>query len=241
MKILLTSPEQKSLTGQPMYVRNLAKGLTELGHEVTCSEEPSGDYDIAVINDYYPECLGKFTAKKIFNLCHSMNPPDKPIEDDRITGYIAPREQVAEVWDKEFKILPIPIDFKRWQIPKIKHDKYTIIAPCTIDTLRESMLDDLCDRANKDCEVWIVGRNHGMELRLNEYVKVFHEREDIENLMCRCDELAGIYIGTVTLEAWAMGLKTSVYDEYGTWKYVEKPNDFDKHNYIKVAKKLLTF
>ena len=28
-------------------------------------------------------------------------------------------------------------------------------------------------------------------------------------------KVAGIFIGTVTLEAWAMGLKTSVYDEKG--------------------------
>ena len=38
MRILLTSPDQSTLTGQPMYVKNLAKGLRELGHEVICSE-----------------------------------------------------------------------------------------------------------------------------------------------------------------------------------------------------------
>ena len=65
MKILLTSPEQHTLTGQPMYVKNLAKGLRELGHDVTCSEEPSGDYDLAIINDYFPQALGKFTLKRL--------------------------------------------------------------------------------------------------------------------------------------------------------------------------------
>jgi len=238
MKILLTSPEQKSLTGQPMYVRNLAKGLRELGHDVTCSENPTGDYDVAVVNDYFPEVMDKFTADKIYNLCHSKNPCDKPIIDRRITGYIAPREEVAKQWGIP-NILPIPIDFKRWQIPLVPHRTYRIIAPCTIDTLREAMLIDLCGRANESCEVWIVGKNHGLKLPVNDYVKIFPETKDIESLMCQCDEVAGIYVGTVTIEAWAMGLKTSVYDEYGNWNFVEKPDDFEKYNYKQVTQKFL--
>jgi len=239
MKILLTSPEQSSLTGQPMYVKNLAKGLRELGHEVTCEVEPSGDYDLAIVNDYYPEVLDKFTAKKIYNYCHSKGDHDKPIIDGRITGYLAPREEVANHWEIK-NILPIPIDFKRWQIPLIEHEEYRIIAPCTIDTLREAMIKDLYLKANEYCEVWIVGKDWGtVELPDDPYVKIFPETEKIEDLMCQCDEVAGIFTGTVTLEAWAMGLKTSVYDEYGNWSYMEKPKDFNKHDYIKVARQFL--
>jgi len=56
---------------------------------------------------------------------------------------------------------------------------------------------------------------------------------------CQWDEVAGIYIGTVTLEAWAMGLRTSVYDEYGNWHYEDKPSDFSKHDYLEVAKQFI--
>lgn len=239
MKILLTSPEQRSLTGQPMYVKNLTKGLRELGHIVICAEQPFGDFDLAIINDYYPECLGQFTAKKIYNFCHSKNPCDKPIIDKRIDGYLAPREEVAEQWGNEIQIIPIPIDISRWHIPTIKHPNYRIIAPATIDYLRLPMFKDLCSRANKFTEVWIVGKDCGAYFPLNKYVKVFPETPDIELLMRQCDEVAGIYVGTITLEAWAMGLKTSVYDEFGNWKYVDKPNDFNKYDYLTVAKQFL--
>lgn len=243
MRILLTSPEQSSKTGQPMYVKNLAKGLKELGHEVVCSESPSGDYDLAVINDFFPDCLGSFTAKKIFNICHSKNGCDQPIIDNRIDRYLAPRKEVADRWSNLVKcdILEIPIDFNRWKKELVKHNGYRIIAPCAFEPSRLPMLRDLCSRANERCSVWLVGRDYGIlrYLELNDYVTIFPETEKIEDLMCDCDEVAGIFIGTVTLEAWAMGLKTSVYDEAGRWRYVEKSKDFNKHNYKKVAQKLL--
>lgn len=246
MRILITSPEQSSLTGQPMYCKNLAKGLRELGHEVICSEHPQGVYDLVIVNDFYPEVLGEFTAKKIYNLCHSKNPCDTPITDIRIDKYLVPRDEVLWHWKKwsidtlDFEILPIPIDFNRWNIPKIPHKGHRIIAPCSFDSLRLPMLQDLCKRAVVG-SVWLVGEDHGSlsKLGLNENVKVFPETDKLEDLMAQCDEVAGIYEGTVTHEAWAMGLRTSVYDEYGNWKYVDKPDDFDKHDYIKVAKKLI--
>lgn len=244
MKILLTSPEQHTLTGQPMYVKNLAKGLRELGHDVTCSEEPSGDYDLAIINDYFPQALGKFTAKKTYNICHSKSPCDAPIIDERITGYLAPREEISnrwqEIYDIKFDILEIPIDFKRFS-GKRKTDKYTILMPGTFDYLREPMIINLINRAkeNKDIQVIFRGNTDLGECNIIENVIFKPQTETIEEDMKDADEVAGIFIGTTTLEAWAMGLKTSVYDEQGNWKYVDKPKDFDKYNYLNVAKKFI--
>lgn len=245
MKILLTSPDQSTLTGQPMYVKNLAKGLRELGHDVTCSEKPSGDYDLAIINDNFPNALGKFTAKKTYNFCHSKNDCDEPIIDKRIDGYLAPREEVSEHWKSkhniDFKILEIPIDFKRFS-GKRQTNKYTILAPNTFDPLRIPMIKNLIQRAKENPEIQLIfrGDDKGVS-KFNKYTNIIFkpQTETIEEDMKDADEVAGIFIGTVTLEAWAMGLKTSVYDEKGNWEYVEKPQDFDKYNYLNVAKKLI--
>jgi hypothetical protein len=249
MRIALLSPEQQTRTGQPMYVKNLAKGLRELGHEVVCAdyntpiEHYCGDYDIVIINDYAPHFLDRVNGK-IYNLCHSKNDCDRPIIDDRINGYLAPREQVSEYWQKEydieFEILPIPIDFKKWQIPKVKHKNYTILMPGTFDPQRKEMILNLIERSKKGNRVMLVGKDYmGLPQGIIGNLEVYPETDKIENYMAQADEVAGIHIGTTTLEAWAMGLKTSVYDEQGNWSYVEKPQDFDKYNYLKVAEKLL--
>jgi len=248
MKIALLSPEQQTRTGQPMYVKNLAKGLRDLGHEVVCADyqtptrEYEGHYDIVIINDYAPQFLDKVSGK-IYNLCHSKNEPDRPIIDNRITGYIAPREQVSEYWQKEynidFTILPIPIDFKKWQVPREKTKQYTILMPGTFDPQRKPMILNLIERAKND-KVILIGKDYmGLPYGAKGNLEIHPETDELEKWMAKADEVAGIHIGTVTLEAWAMGLKTSVYDEQGNWEYVDKPEDFNKHNYIEVARQLI--
>ena len=103
------------------------------------------------------------------------------------------------------------------------------------------MAPDLVNRANEECEVLIVGKDVSKFRSKvdNDYVWFIDATKDIEKIMRTCDEVAGLHIGTVTLEAWAMGLKTSVYDLKGNWKYVDKPKDFDKHDHISVARKII--
>jgi glycosyltransferase involved in cell wall biosynthesis len=250
--VLICSPEQHTKTGQPMYVKNLKKGLEELGIKVDCRDYNSslssyiGTYDIVVINDYAPRFLDLTSGNMIVNICHSKNDCDKPIIDDRIDYYLAPREQISEHWQKhykiDFEILPIPIDFKKWQVPRQKNDKYTIIMPGTFDPQRKAMILNLIERTknNKNNKVILIGKDYmGIPYGDKGDLLIHPEVDDIENWMAKADEVAGIHIGTTTLEAWAMGLKTSVYDEQGNWKYVEKPEDFNKHNYIEVARQLI--
>jgi hypothetical protein len=266
--ILLCAMEFASLTGAPMYNYNLAKGLIELGHDVTCVgldigghmmtmlenigckvyksiESPKWEkyYDLAIISENFPQYLDFIYADKVYNFCHSKHIIDQPIDDNRITGYLAPREQIANKWNKEFTIIPIPIDFDRFTPKTEKQESYTILAPCTRDLLRRPMFISLIERAKKDpdIEVWLVGEDHnGIDgLELPENIKVMPSTNSIEVEIAKADEIAGIFIGTVTLEAWAMNKKTSVYDDEGNWEYVEKPDDFEKHNYKNVAKQIL--
>ena len=260
MKILLVSLELESLTGQPMYTYNLAKGLTELGHNVTCVGLKTGGvvtnwlkeinvrvfnwidkvewldtYDLVIISEQIPGVIDNVICDNIYNLCHSKGDCDKPIEDDRIKGYLFPREQIKEHWGKEGLIVPIPLDLEKFNIKKEKQDKYTILAPCTIDDLRKPMLLNLLKRAEEG-QVWIVGKDYGAlkGIDIPDNVTIFPETDDVTEYMRKADEVAGIFIGTVTLEAWAMGIKTSVYDEKGNWEYVK--GDITKNNYISVAK-----
>lgn len=231
-----------------MYVKNLAKGLRELGHEVVCSENPSGDYDVAIINDYFPEAIGKFTAKYIYNFCHSKSGCDRPIMSKEINGYLAPREEISNHWKQsyglDFDILEIPIDFKRFS-GKRNTEVYTILMPGTFDHLREPMIVSLINRAKQNPEIKVIFRTDVETIpdivRDNVISNVIFKPQTltIEEDMKDTDEVAGIFIGTVTLEAWAMGLKTSVYDERGNWSYVDKPDDFEKYNYLTVAQKFI--
>lgn len=271
MRILLASMELSSLTGQPMYTYNLAKGLRELGHEVVCvglhaegimaekfkelgclttdikDSLWKGKYDMVLIGENIPEYLDGIECDRVYNICHSKGEADKPIINNKITGYLAPREQVSDYWKEqfnvEFEILPIPIDFERFK-EREPQDRYTILAPCTRDTLRRPMLVNLIERAKAqpNSQVWIVGADfNGLSgVLLPQNVRIFPPVTDIEEFYKRADEVAGIFIGTVTIEAWAAGLETSVYDENGDWEYVERPADFEKYNYKKVTEKFLS-
>jgi len=266
MKILLCSMEFETLTGQPIYNYNLAKGLTELGHEVTCvgfrtggvikkwledigvrvydfidKDKWFGIYNLVIISENHPEFLDNVVCNKSYNFCHSKGEPDKPIEHKEIVDYLFPREQVRDHWRKEGEIMPIPIDLKKWQVKREKQEKYTILAPCTIDTLRTKFLLRLMERANKDTNIWIVGKDHGglRGVKIPKYVTLFPETKNIIDYMKKADEVASIFYGTIIFEAWAMGLKTSVYDEEGNYKLVPIGN-IEEHDYLRIAERFLT-
>ena len=265
MKILLASMELETLTGQPMYTYNLAKGLIELGHEVVCvgfrtggnmiywlrelgakvcdfkDKRWVGKYDLAVISENFPEFLDHIECDNIYNFCHSKGELDKPIDDPRIKGYLFPREQVKQHWKKKGQIMPIPIDIKSWQVKREKQEHYTILSPCTIDNLRRTFLMKLMERANKDTRVWIVGKDHkGLDgVKIPKYVTIFPETPTIIDYMRKADEVASIFYGTIIYEAWAMGLKTSVYDEKGNYKEVPVGSLKDHHHLI-IAKQFLS-
>jgi len=261
MKILLSSMELETLTGQPMYTYNLAKGLKELGHEVVCvgfriggkitywleqlgikvykftDRNWLGKYDLAVISENFPQFLDHIDCDNVYNLCHSKGDLDKPIDDPRIEGYLFPRKEVMDYWGVKGDILPIPIDIKKWQVLREKQPNYTILAPCTIDSLRTKFLLKLMERANEDTRVWIVGKDHGgLKGEIPKYVSIFPETPNIIYHMRKADEVASIFMGTVVFEAWAMGLKTSVYDEKGNYNEVPKGKVYD---YLEVANMLI--
>lgn len=268
LRILLAGWDFETLTGGPMYNYNLAKGLKELGHDVVCAGEKaggiikerlneigcqvykideknkwSGRYDLVVISENIPEFLNGVSCDNIYNFCHSKHELDKPINDVRITGYLYPRKQVADHWKLNGTIIPIPIDFSKFHNNLRPRERYTIVCPATIDRLRKPMFLNLINRArmNPKIDVWIVGKDHGGldGVKYPNNVRVFNETPFPEKFINQADEVAGIFIGTTTIEAWAADKKTSVYDELGNWHYEDKPKDFEKYNYKNVTQEFL--
>lgn len=258
--------ELESLTGQPMYTYHLAKGLVELGHEVVATAPRIGgkikpmfeslgvelvpmitnryadDYDLIVLAEIMTAGVLDYADGKAYNLLHSKHDLDRPILDDRLAGYIAPRAEVFEHHNESGEIIPIPIDLEKYNKELIPHETYTVLVPCTKDWLRKPMLLDLINRAiNDDIEVVMIGDDKGGldGVETPENVKLLPSDANLVPYMQRADEVAGIFEGTVTFEATAMGLKTSVYDEKGNWEYKDLSKQIKDHDYKKVAQQFL--
>lgn len=280
-RILIGCVDFSQLTGMPMYIYNLGRGLIELGYEVHIvstiggiiadkareaglvlhgwDDEINESYTALILNEPISErLLDKFPNVPAYNIIHSARPEDEPINyRPQIRKYLASKQsdvayikekiQAIKVFPDKLGILPIPIDFKRFNNNRTQLEKrpYTILAPCTLDELRKPMLKDLVRRAKENPEIRVIikGKNYGAiknpgALPANVYLDE-EPSWDMFELMTNADEVAGVLQGTVTLEAWAMGLRTSVYDLKGNYKMLTPPKNFqEKHDYLSVARKL---
>ena len=212
-----------------------------------------GGYIALILNEPISEqIMRRFPDVPAYNIIHSARPEDEPIPDcPQIRKYLYSKESDLEYMKDKVPVnkidsLPIPIDFNRFNPSKRRpHNVYTILAPCTMDQLRIPMLKDLVRRAceNPGIKVILKGKNYGAIAHPSELPPnvVLDENPEfnIEEIMAECDEVAGILFGTVTLEAWSMGLKTSVYDLDGNYKMVEPEEEFNlTHDSHMVAKRL---
>lgn len=198
--------------------------------------------DVMLLNEYTTDYALDMWRCPTFNLIHSTYNLDRPI-DHGITKYFIARPDLRHL--KEDAILtPIPIPFDEFQeIPQEEHSDYRILSLSSIDPIRVPMFRDLVERARRYPEhtVWVKGseRMHVPELHTNLSNLIYDPiptSNPIDNLAW-ADEVAGIFVGTITLEAWAMGKKTSVYDEAGHWEYKEPPSNFrEQHDVKQVAR-----
>jgi len=273
-RLLLGCVEFSSLTGMPMYILYLTKGLLELGWDVdivasriggiptdkarelgagvfTFEEEGylDNEYEFLILSEPQSECLyEKFPKVSAINLVHSKYDCEKPhAYRPQIRQYLACRQDVVDYWKFSFEgkweVLNNPIDFDKFKDKKkIKNKKYTILSASTLDPLRKPMLLDLIKRAeDENVEVIIKGKDyHALDdVVLPDNVKVLDESEDIEKDIEMADEVAGIYMGRITLEAMAMGKKTLVYDVDGSCVKGVVPENFRKeYDYKNVAQRL---
>jgi glycosyltransferase involved in cell wall biosynthesis len=205
-------------------------------------------FDVLVLNEPLSKILiEKFPKVPAYNIIHSARPEDDPIMGyPQVRKYIPSKKTDLEyirakgVPENKIEYIPIPIDFGKFK-PREDAIEWDIVAPCTFDFLRQPMLKDLIDQAKKGKKVLIIGENCGCLGHLGQYasiktLKIIPEAvENIEDYMAKAEAVAGILLGTVTIEAWAMGRKTIVYDLAGRWEEYPKPSDYQKHDLGQVA------
>ncbi|MDD4986726.1 MAG: galactosyltransferase-related protein, partial [Dehalococcoidales bacterium] len=194
-------------------------------------------FDVMLLSETWSTVLlDELPQVPAWNYLHSKYECDAPLPHrPQIRGYLAPREQVAEYWQekagRKIEIVPIPIDLERFKpVEAEKHGDYRILVPCTFNELREPMVRNILERAkDKKVSVLLKGTDYGFiaGLDLPQNVRWEGPSADIEKDMAWADEVAGIYVGTVTLEALAMGKKASVYDDEGNYTFARKPADFE--------------
>ena len=181
---------------------------------------------------------------------HSEYEYETPLTDrPQILKYICIRPSIMEHIIREHSIPPEKcvviyngVDRNRFQKRnKTKRDYYKVVVPCTLDTLREPFLNLLIDGASKDRRIFFYGFDCGAKLHPSEWVTINPDTFDIQDEIADADEVAGILLGRVNLEAWSCGVDSSIYDPVSLiGKVYPPPKDFDeKHNIRNVASKIL--
>lgn len=239
-EFVVTAPD----IGEPM------KSMAEkVGITVLPPEQVTGKFDAVFAQEArFFNLYKRFPVTPTYVYLHSKSEVDAPAHGPQVIEYLAPRLEVANHWINvcgAIDILEIPIDFEQFKPTPAKDDgRYKILVPCTLDNLRQPMLLNLIDRAKADPNILIhhFGDDHGAlkTIELPENFIIHPSKIDIQEEMAWADEVAGIFVGTITLEAWAMGKKTSVYDEHGKWEFVEPYSNFEqKHDVREVAKEFI--
>ena len=189
----------------------------------------------------------------VFNIVHSEYDCECPIEyHKQIKAYICIRPSIAAHIITQHNISPDLVKVIYNGVDRLRFDTkiciksenkkaYKIVAPCTLDKLREKFLNYLIDSASPERHVVLVGMDCGASLHSSPYVEIKPDTFDIQLEMADADEIAGILLGRVNLEAWSMGIRSTIFDPETLEHYtVEPPEDFDKkHNIKNVVEQIL--
>ena len=264
MRIAVTGRTMASISGQPMYCYEVARELKKRGHEVDVISEfrdnelrwgleevgvrclllPERIYDVAFLSelDYGVQAITRI------NIVHSEYDCETPIP--YCDGYVAIIPSIKEhlinehsIPEKKIRVIYNGVDLTIFKpAKKPERDYKLMLAPCTIDPLREKFLNALISTTSKDRQLIIIGANHGARLMLSPYVEILPPRFDIEKEIQLADEVHGILLGRVNLEAYACGVDSYIWNP--DTLYVEKfePVKFkENHNIVNVVEKLLKF
>lgn len=239
------------LTGHDGY--RLAEDMKEKGVKLLPFEaKPDNDFDLIIASEKKPTelVMSKLPKVPIIAVVHSEYECETPIEDSpMIDRYVCIRPSILEHIVTEHSIprekciiVYNGVDRERFKsIEKTKRDFYKIVVPCTLDTLREPFLNKLIDGANEKRRIFFYGFDCGAKLHSSPYIEIHPDTFDIESEIADADEVAGILLGRVNLEAWSCGVRSSIYDPVTLEStLIEPPEDFDqKHNIKDVVKDIL--
>jgi hypothetical protein len=231
----------------------LKEYLEKAGVEIATFEnfKDFGKPDLIIASEKYSEVvLDAFSKVPAINVVHSEYEYETPMDDrEQIIQWVCIRPSIlAHITTQhgipayKTRVIYNGIDLERFKKQEKKEkDFYKIVVPCTLDTLREPFLNYMINSATKDKRVYIFGMYCLAKLDENEYAYISNDKFHIEEEYADADEVAGILLGRVNLEAWAMDIKTSIYDPDTLEHYtLERPKDFkEKYDIKKTTESLL--
>lgn len=264
MKIALATRTMEYLSGAPIYVYEVARELKSRGHEVDviskwgenellwrlkdsgigCLMYSDKLYDVVFISE---EDFGVKAIIRI-NIVHSEYDCETPIP--YCDGYVAIRPSIKEhiikdhkIPEKKIQVIYNGVDLTRFKpVKKVEREYKLMLAPCTIDPLREKFLNILISLANPTRQLLIVGQDHGAKLEKSPYVEIKPSTFDIEKEIQQADEVHGILLGRVNLEAYACGVDSFMWNPDTLFCEKYEPERFrENHNIVNVVGKLLKF
>lgn len=214
---------------------------------ITCNDWfTESSCDVIIASQGESEKLLNHYKVPAINVIHSELPYEEPIKNQYIKAYVGIRDSIKTHWQKQFpgnwQVIGNPIDTDRFN-PKIRQPKnvpyYVTVIPCTIDTLRQKMLEKFCSEANQYNRFMVVGIDRGINLPRNEYFAIMPPTFDIENYYAVADRVAGVFLGRVNLEAAACGVPSLIV-EPRTLKETDFPPKLPKeYEAENVAKEIL--
>jgi len=190
---------------------------------------------------------------KIYSIHSEVISLEDPIKHDSIKKYIAIRPEIKdyivnnfEISESDVDIIYNPIDNEKFKPTKTKTEN-SVLFVGTIDYLRKNTILDLieyCREKNK--ELWLVGENKSdylTEILKNNHVKYFPATWNVEPIINKCLETAGIQLGRTTIEGWLCNKPGWIYkvDSEGlilSKNLYEVPSDIEKYYSSAVSDKI---
>lgn len=249
-RLYVQEGEPADREGHKLVENLLAEGI----NCVLFDENKCSGYDLILASEPQSEIIFKSSGSTpVFNIVHSEYNCENPFKNRKeILNYICIRPSIAahiickrSIPPEKVKVIYNGVDRDRFneklRLKAVNKGFYHIVVPCTLDGLREKFLNYMIENATEDRRVTLVGMDCGAQLKESPYVEIKPDTFNIQEEMADADEVAGILLGRVNLEAWSMGIKSTIFDPV-TLEHItiEPPEDFDnKHNIKNVVKQII--
>ena len=251
-RVTMVSEYVDNLHGADGYKlkENLEKaGVLTMAIKTLNGLEPN--YDLMIASESVSQkVIDRLPDTPVINIVHSEYEYETPLNNSpQIIAYVCIRYNIMwhivnehQIPENKCVVIYNGVDRERFKkVKKPKRDYEKVVVPCTLDTLREKFLNEIISTASPKRHIEIFGFDCGAKLNPSEWVTIHPDKFNIEEDIATADEVAGILLGRVNLEAWSCGVKSTVYDpdtlEHKTYP---TPVDFDqKHNIKNVVGALL--
>lgn len=237
MNILATVAHMGGLHGSALYFYETARGLAALGHRVRILSNwtvqgTDGQWLRDKLEEVGVECSGfedgNFPADvqlashfawrgkpmPVVNVVHSEYDCETPIPG--CAAYVCIRPSIQEHIVQSHSIAPEKchvvfngVDMQRFKPNRTRPaNGELVVMPCTTDVLRARFIAAVESTATATRCVLTVGDNRGAKTGSNPFCRVMPATFHIEQIVQEADEVHGILLGRVNLEAFACGVRS---------------------------------